>query len=109
MYLIEMDCNTTYIYHCIFKMLLYIIIKDIMGMSFTEVTSMSMFCNKCRRELNDNMGAGREDYLHVIKDWGYFSERDLETHEFILCEKCYNEIINSFLIPVKVKDRNEAV
>ena len=70
---------------------------------------MVLCCNKCGKKINNAYGGDREDFLHVIKDWGYFSERDLQTHEFVLCEKCYDEIIDNFIIPVKVKDRDEVL
>ena len=37
----------------------------------------------------------------VRKEWGYFSKRDLEVHEFAICESCYEKMIDQFVIPVK--------
>lgn len=42
-------------------------------------------CNCCGRLLGQGERAG-EDYLKVTKEWGYFSEKDLELHEWYLCE-----------------------
>ena len=39
--------------------------------------------------------------------WGYFSEKDGEVHDFDLCESCYDKWIGSFRIPVEVKRENE--
>ena len=40
-------------------------------------------------------------------DWGYFSNKDGETHQFCLCEDCYDEMIKKFRIPVHVSERTE--
>ena len=36
-------------------------------------------------------------------------EKDGQTHRFDLCEKCYDELIKSFLIPIDIEERNEIV
>ena len=34
---------------------------------------------------------GQADYLHIEKEWGYFSGgKDGEKHEINLCEACYD-------------------
>lgn len=64
-------------------------------------------CNFCGRELRSEQGILREDALFVKKDWGYFSKKDLELHEFVLCEDCYERLISKFKIPVKIWDKQE--
>lgn len=64
-------------------------------------------CNFCARELQSEQGILREDALFVKKDWGYFSKKDLELHEFVLCEDCYERLIAKFKIPVKIWDKQE--
>ena len=59
-----------------------------------------VFCNKCGKELKRNENVLLEDALFVDKSWGYFSEKDLERHMFVLCEHCYDTFIRSFSIPV---------
>ena len=54
-------------------------------------------CNKCGREIEN------EDVLSIEKRWGYFSNKDNEVHKFDLCEKCYDEFISTFQIPVEVE------
>lgn len=56
-------------------------------------------CNGCAKKLQLGT-APREDVFWGRKEWGYFSEKDLEIHEFILCEKCYDKMIHNFAIPV---------
>lgn len=68
-----------------------------------------MVCNKCKKTINTGFDSNREDYLHVVKDWGYFSKRDMQTHEFVICEECYEELLNWFELPVIVTRRNEAM
>jgi len=43
----------------------------------------------------------KKEALWVRKEWGYFSKRDLEVHEFAICESCYEKMIDQFVIPVK--------
>ncbi len=57
-----------------------------------------IICNCCGEsitELDQN-----SDYLHIEKDWGYFSPFDLENHKFDICDKCYTSFIGTFKIPV---------
>lgn len=61
-------------------------------------------CNCCGRSLNE-----KEDVFLGRKEWGYFSGKDLETHEFILCEECYDKITEQFLIPVERRMKTEVL
>ncbi len=65
-------------------------------------------CNGCGREIRLD-GEVREDMLHVRKAWGYFSKRDLEVHDFTLCESCYEKLIGGFAIPVDVTQKTEVL
>lgn len=67
------------------------------------------FCNACGRELKTKEGILQEDVLSVKKDWGYFSEKDLMVHEFIVCEKCYDAMISRFAKPVTVSEKREVM
>ncbi|MEE1313174.1 MAG: hypothetical protein UHS41_05440 [Lachnospiraceae bacterium] len=60
-------------------------------------------CNGCGRKINDK----QQDFLHVKKEWGYFSSKDLELHEFCLCEECYDKLLSVLEIPVEVKEITE--
>lgn len=61
-------------------------------------------CNGCGRRLE---GRQKEDALSVTKEWGYFSEKDLERHRFVLCEACYDRMISGFVIPVVIEEQTE--
>lgn len=66
----------------------------------TRLIEDKIYCNKCGEEIkkiSDNQFA---DYLETEKHWGYFSEKDGETHSFDICEKCYTDFIDTFEIPV---------
>ncbi len=67
------------------------------------------FCNACGRKFVASKEVLKEDGLFVKKDWGYFSNKDLQVHEFVLCERCYDEMIKKFKIPVKVSEKNEII
>ena len=58
-------------------------------------------CNKCGRKLHYKHGVLKEDALMIKKDWGYFSQKDLQIHSFALCEECYDRWIETFAVPVK--------
>lgn len=68
-----------------------------------------VICNKCGKELESKNGILHEDGLFVTKDWGYFSGKDLKVHKFNLCEKCYDEMIENFVIPVEVEEKSAAM
>lgn len=66
-------------------------------------------CNQCGKIIVYGEGTNREDYLTVKKEWGYFSDKDLELHEFHLCENCYDKLIQNFQIPIYIKNIEEAL
>lgn len=68
-----------------------------------------VLCNRCGRELKSINGILHEDGLFVTKDWGYFSNKDLQIHRFNLCEACYDEIIREFAVPVEVSSKDAAL
>lgn len=63
-----------------------------------------IICNKCGKEIPVAGGVLAEDVLEVEKRWGYFSKKDNRRDCFELCEKCYDELIESFLIPVESEE-----
>ena len=62
-----------------------------------------IICNKCGKEIVVERGVPKEDTFSVEKRWGYFSEKDNEVHSFDLCEKCYDEWIATFSIPIDIE------
>lgn len=67
------------------------------------------FCNCCGRKLKTKEGSLREDALFVEKEWGYFSQKDLELHSFYICEECYDRWIQSFSLPIEKRKVTEVV
>lgn len=65
-------------------------------------------CNGCGRPIESG-GNGHQDALRVRKEWGYFSKRDLEVHEFNLCEDCYEKLTQEFVIPVTISQKLEVL
>lgn len=59
-------------------------------------------CNACGKIQRDSANGLQEDFLKIQKTWGYFSEKDGETHRFSLCEACYDRIRRQFKLPVEI-------
>lgn len=58
-----------------------------------------LFCNACAKKIKIENGILREDVFEGEKEWGYFSQKDMVRHSFILCEECYDSMVKSFAIP----------
>lgn len=69
----------------------------------------SMKCNCCGKEIIEKQGILKEDSLIIVKDWGYFSGKDMERHHLVICESCYDNWVAGFKIPPKVEERTEAL
>ena len=50
-----------------------------------EYTQKNVYCNACGRQIRKDNDILKEEVLKVTKDWGYFSKKDLQIHEFVLC------------------------
>ncbi|MCI8308025.1 MAG: hypothetical protein HFH14_08270 [Lachnospiraceae bacterium] len=70
---------------------------------------MKIMCNACGRELRNENGILMEDAFEAVKEWGYFSKKDLEVHKFVICEECYDRMVGGFAIPVSKSDKKEAM
>jgi len=68
-----------------------------------------IYCNCCGKELKTENGIQKEDAFEASKEWGYFSNKDMEVHCFILCEDCYDHLISQFKIPVQISNKTEAL
>ncbi len=68
-----------------------------------------IFCNVCGRGIEIKNGILKQDLFEVKKEWGYFSNKDLEIHKFNMCEQCYDKMIKEFKIPVQVIKKTEAM
>ena len=49
-----------------------------------------VYCNGCGKKLLTDKGMVMEGVFHGQVQWGFFSQKDGETHSFDLCEKCYD-------------------
>lgn len=63
-----------------------------------------MKCNVCGQLLKD-----KSDYIEIKKEWGYFSDKDTQIHEFRICEKCYDRIVKQFEIPPRVTEKRDII
>lgn len=70
---------------------------------------MHKVCNKCGKEIKKQNQVYMEDFVEINKEWGYFSQKDGERHQIIMCEECYNDWIDQFLVPVISVDVTELV
>lgn len=68
-----------------------------------------LFCNVCGRQIKVENGIVKEDVFEAAKEWGYFSKNDLEVHKFNICEKCYENMISTFKIPIEVVRKKEVL
>ncbi|HWT26497.1 MAG TPA: hypothetical protein VN131_01025 [Mobilitalea sp.] len=68
-----------------------------------------IYCNSCGKLLKVENGILKEDAFEATKEWGYFSQKDMEVHQFNLCEECYEKIISEFKIPIIVKKKLEVL
>lgn len=64
-----------------------------------EEHETELVCNKCGRKIAMRGDIPLEDVFYAQKVWGYFSERDGVRHSWSLCEKCYEELIQTFKVP----------
>jgi hypothetical protein len=68
-----------------------------------------LFCNGCGKKIISKNNILQEDAVEVVKEWGYFSKKDLETHYFVLCEACYDSIVKNFVIPIEIVEKKEVL
>ena len=73
------------------------------------VIYMNVVCNVCGRTLESENGILKEDAFEAVKEWGYFSKKDLEVHKFVICEACYDKMIEGFKLPVKIDSKQEVM
>ncbi len=66
-------------------------------------------CNCCGKIIKAEQGIQKEDALEIVKDWGYFSGKDLERHRILICETCYDKWISGFMIPPVVEVQSEVL
>lgn len=77
--------------------------------NFNTSEVIPICCNSCGKNFKVENGILKEDAFEATKEWGYFSERDMEVHHFNLCEECYDKLISEFQIPVEVRKKLEVL
>ena len=61
-------------------------------------------CNCCGQKI------GQEDYVHIEKLWGYFSNgKDGERHCINICESCYDRWIKDFKYAPDIEEERELI
>lgn len=73
----------------------------------TKTILEEMTCNKCGKQIKVENGIVKEGVYSSEYNWGYFSGKDGQQHVFDLCEKCYEDIIEKFLIKPEIKENVE--
>ncbi len=66
-------------------------------------------CNVCGQIIEKENGILKEDVFEGVKEWGYFSNKDLELHKFYMCEACYDKMVSNFKIPVTIIRKTEVM
>lgn len=61
----------------------------------TEVVT-EIICDCCKKSID----TAKNDFIHIEKEWGYFSNKDGKKQEVDLCEKCWDKITEGFKISV---------
>ena len=56
-----------------------------------------LVCNCCGEQLRQSDGH-YEDHLHIVKRWGYLSDRDGTTEEMHICPECLRAWTKDFVI-----------
>ena len=51
-------------------------------------------CNMCGKSVNPE----KEEFVHIEKQWGYFSNKDGKTQEADFCEECWDKLCEGFKI-----------
>ncbi len=74
-----------------------------------KTINQEIICNCCKRIVQEKNRIPQMEFLHIEKEWGYFSDKDGEKQEFDICEECYDKWIKSFQIPVEIKEVTEFV
>jgi ribosomal-protein-alanine N-acetyltransferase len=66
-----------------------------------------IICNGCGRSIKVVNDIPREDYVRVSKAWGFFSEKDGITEDYVLCEACHKRMTEALTIPPTRRDTVE--
>lgn len=65
------------------------------------------YCNCCGKEFAMNGDMFVEDFLHISKEWGYFSSQDGMNMTADVCEKCLVDWMKNFKYKPQMTERVE--
>lgn len=65
-----------------------------------------IICNCCGREM-ERQDTQYEDYLHIIKHWGYFSKQDGVAEIMDICPRCLEQWTKGFAYAPEKKSVTE--
>lgn len=65
-----------------------------------------IICNRCGKILKRH-GSAVEDYLHISKQWGYFSPCDAIIEKMDICYECLKEWEKSFMYEPQLTKQTE--
>lgn len=82
-------------------------IYDDNGNRLRKEEIITVFCNKCKKEIRVENHIIKEGIFSARHLFGYFSGKDGESHSFDLCEECYDKMIGEFLIPPEITEVKE--
>lgn len=68
-----------------------------------------VYCNCCGLKIPHRGNVIISGALSFRAEWGFFSNKDGESHSFELCESCYDKIVRKFHLPVEISERTEFV
>lgn len=66
-----------------------------------------LFCNCCGREIRMEHDYVTEDFFHLEKTWGYFSDKDGTCQSADICEPCMEKWMKGFQIRPETVERTE--
>lgn len=72
-----------------------------------EAKLMRAVCNRCGKTMKVEDGYLKEGCFHGQVTFGYFSRKDGTTHQFDLCEDCYEAVTAEFVVPVEENSETE--
>lgn len=67
----------------------------------------TIICNCCGKEIAVKNEVPQEDFLHIKKQWGYFSKKDGSLQEMYACEDCFENWTKQFRIPINNTETTE--
>ena len=94
----------------------FVNIENALGLEATILGKMEYFnpagsvkdrIAKAMIEDAEEKGILKEDAFEAKKQWGYFSKKDGMLHSFVICEKCYDDMIEKFVIPPEITEVHE--